>query len=341
MLFQTVPGKLYVIGEEDIFGGVTSPYFKIGIVRDDREAESRLREHQTGNPRRLVIRALIDAAAVEYLETSLHHRLATKVAYSEWFRLSDEEYASLVSLAHSLSRELEQQVPLVERANLLEKVASNGVILEPDSALTALHESLLPRTLATRKIETTLKTIATTIRTRHVQAPVEQVPAAGGARTILVNSSSFDQKLFMDENPEIAAKYQKTKVEGRFTFAKHAEIDAEAKNLDPLGDYLGLKEADVEHLSDKELELARRQLDEKNAVVGWDSVHHQAATRNAVGEHDGIVGVANWKRVEKSIFDASAFKAAEPELHAKYVTTKQVERLVQGNQGLADETVEE
>ena len=51
------PGQLYFINEQDIKTGERSNYYKIGIVREsfERDSKDRLLEHQTGNPRKLVI----------------------------------------------------------------------------------------------------------------------------------------------------------------------------------------------------------------------------------------------------------------------------------------------
>ena len=49
------PGQLYFINEQDIKTGERSNYYKIGIVREsfERDSKDRLLEHQTGNPRKL------------------------------------------------------------------------------------------------------------------------------------------------------------------------------------------------------------------------------------------------------------------------------------------------
>ena len=61
------PGQLYFINEQDIQTGMRSNYYKIGIVRDadDRDSKNRLLEHQTGNPRKLCIVESLNMPAVE------------------------------------------------------------------------------------------------------------------------------------------------------------------------------------------------------------------------------------------------------------------------------------
>ena len=47
------PGTLYIDRDRDVLTGEWGRYIKIGIVRNEREASRRSKEHQTGNPRRI------------------------------------------------------------------------------------------------------------------------------------------------------------------------------------------------------------------------------------------------------------------------------------------------
>lgn len=335
MLFETVPGKLYVIGEEDVFGGDPTRYFKIGIVREDRDPASRLKEHQTGNPRKLVIRESIDAPAVEYLETQLHHRLATRIAFSEWFRLNESDYELLVATARQLAAELELQVPLVKSAFEFDGVVSNGLVVDAPADVLEFHESFMPQVVQAKKFDAAIKTVTDTQRTIHAEAENDGVQDAG-TRVIMVERPYFDAKLCLEENPHLIDLYRKVKVSGSFLVTKHQAIEVEFKDFDPLRLHLDSTTEDVENFSDKDLEKAKRLLDEKAALAAWDKTHHEASIRSAVGLNDGIDGIAKWKRAEKVSFDASRFKVEDPGLYAKYVTTTQVERLVHNNRGAAD-----
>jgi hypothetical protein len=59
----TAAGEIYFIGEKDLRSKEVTPYFKVGIVREnaenaDRDSTQRLLEHQTGNPRELYIESV-------------------------------------------------------------------------------------------------------------------------------------------------------------------------------------------------------------------------------------------------------------------------------------------
>ena len=68
---KLVNGTLYINRDRDYRTGAWGPYVKIGIVRDEREAKVRAKEHQTGNPREVVATHQFRAPMVEALETQL------------------------------------------------------------------------------------------------------------------------------------------------------------------------------------------------------------------------------------------------------------------------------
>jgi hypothetical protein len=77
----TAAGEIYFIGEKDLRSKEITPYFKVGIVREnldnaDRDSTQRLLEHQTGNPRELYIESVVKTELVELVETLLHKKFA-------------------------------------------------------------------------------------------------------------------------------------------------------------------------------------------------------------------------------------------------------------------------
>jgi hypothetical protein len=94
---KLTPGEIYFIGEKDLKTGLNTSYCKIGIVRDGakgpRSSDERLLEHQTGNPRKLFLRDIVVAPAVEEIETRVHRIFAPLRVNGEWLELSDEQYA--------------------------------------------------------------------------------------------------------------------------------------------------------------------------------------------------------------------------------------------------------
>ena len=86
---KLTPGTLYIDRDQDVLSGEWGQYVKIGIVRNDKEASIRNKEHQTGNPRRIHVIFSAESPMVEHLETYLHHIFASRRVLGEWFLLDD------------------------------------------------------------------------------------------------------------------------------------------------------------------------------------------------------------------------------------------------------------
>jgi hypothetical protein len=137
---KLVPGALYFIGEEDVFTGEVSPFYKIGLVRDERDLEKRLLEHSTGNPRRLFIHESLKSAAIDDLETSMHHRMARLVASGEWFKFDSSGLADAVDLANDLSSQVAVRVGKIKQSHEFAKILPEIDSLEPTSDVSELHK---------------------------------------------------------------------------------------------------------------------------------------------------------------------------------------------------------
>ena len=80
-------GSVYFMVEKDLFGYDCGPYVKIGLVSDNefgRTSANRRDEHQTGNPREIIIKDEVKTnASVSSLEALVHQRLSTKRIHGE------------------------------------------------------------------------------------------------------------------------------------------------------------------------------------------------------------------------------------------------------------------
>ena len=84
------PGELYINRDRDFKTGEWGPYVKIGIVRKDRKSKDRASEHQTGNPREVVLLHTFISPMVDRLETLLHNIYSVRRVSGEWFEMSEE-----------------------------------------------------------------------------------------------------------------------------------------------------------------------------------------------------------------------------------------------------------
>ena len=83
-------GTLYIDRDQDVRNESWGPYVKIGIVRDGKTPEQRVKELQTGNPRKVhTIKEYNSVPMVESLETRIHHNFADRWVRGEWFEMDD------------------------------------------------------------------------------------------------------------------------------------------------------------------------------------------------------------------------------------------------------------
>ena len=73
-----VSGEIYFVRERTDNG--FSPFVKIGLVHGIRDSLTRLKEHQTGNPRRLFIdeKQVVRTEAVDRVEAQMHKIFSPK-----------------------------------------------------------------------------------------------------------------------------------------------------------------------------------------------------------------------------------------------------------------------
>ena len=86
------PGAIYFI-KESSQNSIDFPLVKIGLVYNDRSPYERLKDHQTGNPRRLSLsdEYIVETDAVSFVEAQLHNRFSAKRVLGEWLRFESEK----------------------------------------------------------------------------------------------------------------------------------------------------------------------------------------------------------------------------------------------------------
>ena len=87
---KLVEGTLYIDRDFDVRTETWGEYVKIGIVKDNKTPEQRVKELQTGNPRQVRTIKTYTSPMVESLETRLHHNFAKYWVRGEWFLMDDD-----------------------------------------------------------------------------------------------------------------------------------------------------------------------------------------------------------------------------------------------------------
>ena len=140
-------GFIYFMTERDFFGYPCGPYVKIGLVKgndDGRSSFERRKEHQTGNPREIIVEAEVKTyAQVSTLESLVHQRLAKYRIHGEWFNYGEDGIQPYVELTKKINEELEGQINDNLLINQYALIEDNGEELKPSSDAKDIHNELL------------------------------------------------------------------------------------------------------------------------------------------------------------------------------------------------------
>ena len=129
---KLTPETLYIDRDQGLLSGDWGQYIKIGIVRNDKEATLRNKEHQTGNPRRIHVIFSAESPMVEHLETYLHHIFASRRVLGEWFLLDDNAVQTqVIPIAETLIEEQRTSLEAFTQKAANKSITSSGISREP------------------------------------------------------------------------------------------------------------------------------------------------------------------------------------------------------------------
>ena len=320
-------GELYFIGELDPVTGADTGFCKIGIVREaeGRFSGKRLKEHQTGNPRRLVLHETISSEIVETVETTLHGLHATRRFSGEWFLLPPDARATVLLDAARLAREASAGIADLRRAAELRRLDASGDAVTPDRTVLDLHDRGLQLRSRSKRVATVRRAIGDALRASIVRDGGTNRFGSTGTRS---GGTSFDETSFREAEPGLWEQYlvDREKPSGKFLWVDDDRMWDEFEDLHDL-------ELSVDILLSKEhtdgtldrlhhyylLTLGLQAADD------WEFNLVEAALKSACGHAPGITGVCKWARTTtvKKVLDTVALKSDLPDVHAKFSVTRQ------------------
>ena len=329
---KLTPGTLYIDRDQDLLSGEWGPYIKIGIVRNDKEAALRNKEHQTGNPRRIHVMHAFESTMVEDLETQLHHIFAPHRVLGEWFLLDDRAVASrVIPEAKRIIAEQRRCLGAFQSKAKLKTIESTGIVRAPTPEEIQLHSLVVKA-----RHELDIKQAKLDIDKGMLINCAKNSSGISGVLELqckLTKATLLKPKL-KTEHPEIYQQYETSQL-------------SEPKGSIMIKGTSALKKLDTQLYDDKQqatgaTAFKRQHLDmplcERNptiidyhshylrglgdtALASW--IYESLRTKLAVqlGRDEGIDGLIVWKRVrkEESKFDASTFAADHPALHEAYL----------------------
>jgi hypothetical protein len=330
-------GELYIMGDRDFRTGEPGPYVKIGIVRNEKESSARQSQHQTGNPREIVILATAKSPMVESLETHLHHHFAERWVHGEWFDM-DEAFVhkEVMPLVATLIAEQEEDRPMFEAQESLKGKVSSGNSRAPTPQEQALHAAFCDAKRLADRLEADQ-----TVLKQHI---LDAMAGAGGVQGIVTvqvktNAGTFDKAGLLAAHPTETAPYMvtkpaKTEVKGSLTPKNTPTLKSEDEALHAA--------SSAAKKAVKAITVAQGQSKEGPRTTALLALHAtyvagagplfkanltvdrlKAHLAHALGDDDEIEGVISWKRVEKTTpetvdLDKASFAKAHPDLVAAF-----------------------
>jgi len=321
-------GEVYFIGERDRSTGKLTENVKIGMVGARGDSGDRLKEHQTGNPRDLVLHHVVETPAPFWVENGLHQRLNGLRVRAEWHRFDTKELEAAIRLAEVLADESFEHVPFIEEQERLKSCVSNGETIEPTEESSEWHMRLCKAKVqldCIRSLQTMYKGVIVGMSTEEVEQAVREDLFYLERYT----ETMFDEAGFSEKYPELIAKYTRheTETSGRMT-PKY--VDLEISEIDPslqifsdkftaLCEKVSKKEAEFGDLSELQSEMQSRE-----SVSEWEREISIAHLASICGVASGITNQLAWNRIEKKTtwLDKEGLEFDHSEEFSEFITIK-------------------
>lgn len=315
------PGEIYFVREIDREGKFSN-FVKIGLVTSPRTSQERLLEHQTGNPRRLDLPAsnIVTTDAVSFVEARLHRTFATERIGGEWFEFhSEERLIEVIDESKRISAEASKAKELFLKAEALEKIPSNGLLISATGDDLENVKLLLIAKEQSKVLDEIEDDITAKLEKAKEQG--KELGAAAKEKTVTYKPK-FDKQKFMEDYPELAAELMVAKSSWSQRFLIKYKLEAgwsfEPEFSDEVAAIRTLVDNSEEpvDLLDPQLRLARLR-----AFCDWDELISATKLKIACGENEGIEGICTWKRSATTTesFSEEALRSKDLDLYNAYL----------------------
>lgn len=320
---ETTQGEIYFIREHEVGG--FSPYTKIGLItyKNDRNSQSRISEHQTGNPRELSVFRYVPTFCVSAAETYMHRKYASLRFHGEWFQLSESQILEAVDFCESLAKRFDGEKEVLDKADELKDIVSNGeTVGTSEEAQKWLNEYWRARLIVKRCDS------ITTVYHRTIGDADEQGEDVSGTAAIQDRAPSavFNEKGFKAKYQDLWTQHLIEKnVPPRFIPERisgdslpvddfQAEFNVLASKMEKALSTEGGKSHTLFDIHEVYLDLLSY---EKQAQV--DEGIAEAHLKVLCAENDGVQSVCKWSReTVKEELDKKALKSNHPNEYAEF-----------------------
>ena len=325
-------GELYFIRERDKQTNEISRYVKIGLVkeRDDRAAKERALEHQTGNPRELLIHAVIKTPAISEIENIVHGLFAPQRVSGEWFDFSEGKLKEAIATAQELADEaILYEDELRGAAKLAMQISSNQII-QPNTEALAWHGAFLRAEAISKYCSEYALSMKDIFRKKAVERPesVQHFATFRERKDRLV----FDALSFELALPDLFQQFTKTtsRVSSRLTWTRPKNFNRSIEVLNPeLHEYGKFLEPQITaarngSMDSETLHKCYLRILGFEAKARWQLEVAKANIQFLCSTHGGIDGICKWPRAEKvtKSFDEPAFIEAFPDIANQFMVSE-------------------
>ena len=325
-------GTLYILGLEDPSGGRVPPFYKIGVTTGP--LIRRVRTLQTGNPFRIIVTHQVDMDGCEVVEKTLHEMFSKNRRILEWFSLTDLELKEAIERAHELKDEFED---LVSQVRVLDLISNVKAPIQPTKDAISLYQEALR--LESQKIRLELRR---TILRSELESLTRGTRGIDGITKVMIYDSKTTFKLrnLKSQYPDIYEKFMIAKK--RNTSLKLLNVPTKSTFTEEFQELKNLKR-DSTRKEDDEMTtntIGRNQeaIDLHSEYIALSSDVGDVKRELRVltlkmkvecGDAQGIIGICEYKRDEKRVFDKSSFEAEYPDLYSSLKTESPRRRVFQ------------
>jgi hypothetical protein len=321
-------GEVYFIREQDRSTGKLTENVKIGMVSKQGESSNRLKQHQTGNPRDLILHHVVVTPAPFWVENGLHQRLDGVRVRAEWHRLEDKDLENAIRLAEVLAGESFKHIPFIDEQERLKSCVSNGEILEATAESSEWHIRLSKAKAQLDRVNN-LKDKYKEVISGMSQDEIEQAQQEDLFHIEHYTDIKFDLDGFTKKYPDLIEKFtvSETKIKQRLS-PKY--LDFEISEIDPslesfsqeflaLCDRVSKRESEFGFLRELESDLQFRE-----NVLSWEKEISTSHLATICGIASGIKDQLTWKRSEEttSSLDKDLLESSQSEQYNEFVTAE-------------------
>ena len=323
-------GQIYFLDEIDP-RGPHSNYIKIGKISPNDKGRSsldRLKEHQTGNPRQLNERYVLETLAdVSKLESILHNSFSTRRIRDEWFITQKGNIDSFVEKAKEINIALEEEIPLNQSIKEFGSEEDKGEEKKSCSESEDLHNLIKNEEEIINDLNQRKKLIDYKLRL-YGGTNLKGIEGIS-SYSLSASSTRFDERKFLADNQDLALQIGKNKVSGTFSLRK---MPKKIKNntLETLKENY-----DSKRKLSESFQMIERNSESEALHLEWLEIHkniqpHELQKRSLLlrlksltGEYSGIENICSWKRRKKLKVSKSDLEIYNPSLVKNYLVNSQ------------------